>query len=168
MRDELEGVGIGCGDFEQQPDRFDSLARDNTVELLGFSDGPLSGDYTNGRYGWLVAIKSPEANELIIIAGGAALASSRTNVLLNTTRIKALGLAAGMSYARNWKGSVKWYVDNKRVISNFWDMPGSVSNDWSKMGDQDVFWYINIMQSNSIGRAACDTPGGTCREAEKR
>jgi hypothetical protein len=46
MRDELEGVGIGCGDFEQQPDRFDSLASDNTVELLGFSDGSLSGDYT--------------------------------------------------------------------------------------------------------------------------
>jgi hypothetical protein len=39
-------VGIGCGDFEQQLNRFDSLASDNTVELLGFSDGSLSGDYT--------------------------------------------------------------------------------------------------------------------------
>ena len=60
-----------------------------------------------------MAIKSPDANELIILAGGgaAALASSTTNVLLNTTRMEALGLAAGMSYARNWEGSVKWYVD---------------------------------------------------------
>ena len=39
MRKELEGVGIGCGDFEQQSDRFDRLASDHTVELLGFSDG---------------------------------------------------------------------------------------------------------------------------------
>jgi len=154
MRKELEGVGIGCGEFEQQADRFDRLANDNDVELLGFSDGSLSGDNTNGGYGWLVAIKSPdEANKLIILAGGggAALASSTTNVLLNTTRMEALGLAAGMSYARNWKGSVKWYVDNKGVISNFWAMPGSVANDWSKMGDRDVFGYINIMQSEVLG-----------------
>jgi hypothetical protein len=95
------------------------------VELLGFLDGSLSGDYTNGGYGWLVVIKSSpdEANELIILAGGgsaAALASSATNVLLNATRMEALGLAAGMSYARNWKGSAKWYVDDKGAISNFW------------------------------------------------
>jgi hypothetical protein len=70
MRDELEGVGIGCGGFEQQPDRFNSLARGDTVELLGFSDGLLSGDSTNGGYGWLVAIKSSGADELIILAGG--------------------------------------------------------------------------------------------------
>jgi hypothetical protein len=31
------------------------------------------------------------------------------------------------------------------AISNFWAMPGSVANDWSKMGDRDVFGYINIM-----------------------
>jgi hypothetical protein len=76
-----------------------------------------------------VAIKSPdEANKLVILAGGggAALASSKTNVLLNTTRREALGLAAGMSYARNWKGSVKWYVDNMGAISNFWAMPVAV------------------------------------------
>ena len=46
--------------------------------------------------------------------------------------MEALGLAAGMSYARNWKGSVKWHVDNMGAISNFWAMPGSVANDWSK------------------------------------
>jgi hypothetical protein len=60
MRKELECVGIGYGDFEQQSDRFDRLASDHTAELLGFSDGPLSGDYTNGGYGWLVAIKPPD------------------------------------------------------------------------------------------------------------
>jgi hypothetical protein len=65
--------------------------------------------------------------------------------------MEALGLAAGMSYARNWKGSVKWYVDNMGAISNFWAMPGSVANDWSKMGDRDVFGYINIMQSKVLG-----------------
>jgi hypothetical protein len=49
MREELsiEGVGIRCGDFEQQSDRFDRLASDHTVELLGFSYGSLSGDISD-------------------------------------------------------------------------------------------------------------------------
>jgi hypothetical protein len=34
-------------------------------------------------------------------SGGAALAPDNTNVLLSSTRMEALGLAAGMSYARN-------------------------------------------------------------------
>jgi hypothetical protein len=34
-------------------------------------------------------------------------------LLLNTTRLEALGLGvAGMSFARDWKGPVKWYLDN--------------------------------------------------------
>jgi hypothetical protein len=33
-------------------------------------------------------------------------------VLLSSTRMEALGLAAGMSYARNWVGEVDWYIDN--------------------------------------------------------
>jgi hypothetical protein len=38
--------------------------------------------------------------------GGAAIAAHTTNVLLNITRMEALGLAAGMSYAREWVGKV--------------------------------------------------------------
>jgi hypothetical protein len=46
--------------------------------------------------------------------GGAALAADNTNVLLSSTRIEALGLAAGMSHARNWEGNkvcIDWYID---------------------------------------------------------
>jgi hypothetical protein len=81
--------------------------------------------------------------KLIILAGGggAAIASHATNVLLNTTRMEvSLGLAVGMSYARNWAEKVKWYIDNKGIIENFWRMPNCVANDWSKMGDRDVYW----------------------------
>jgi hypothetical protein len=34
-----------------------------------------------------------------------------------------------MSSARNWAGKVKWHVDNKGVIENFWPMPNCVAND---------------------------------------
>ena len=104
MRARLEGVGTGCGDFVQCTDEFNALAKDPTVELVGFSDGSLSGDYTNGRYGWVVAVVPREGDKMRILAGGgrAAIASHATNVLLNTTRMEALGLAAGMSYTRGW------------------------------------------------------------------
>ena len=57
--------------------------------------------------------------------GGAALAAYNTNVLLSSTRMEALGLAAGMSYARNWVGKVDWYIDNMGVINNFRKMHSS-------------------------------------------
>jgi hypothetical protein len=44
-----------------------------------------------------------------VLAGGGgatlALASDNTNVLLSSTRMEALGLAPGISYARNWVGN---------------------------------------------------------------
>jgi hypothetical protein len=53
--------------------------------------------------------------------GGAALciALDNTNVLLSSNRMEALGLAAGMSYARSWVGKVDWYINNAGVINNF-------------------------------------------------
>ena len=97
MREKLEGVGIGCGDFVQYHEEFNRLATDPDIELLGFSDGSLSGDYTNGGYGWLVAVKERVGGKLKVLAGGggAAIASHATNVLRNTTRMEALGTGAG-------------------------------------------------------------------------
>jgi hypothetical protein len=46
MREKLEGVGIGCGDFVQYHEEFNRLATGPDIELLGLSDGSLSGDYT--------------------------------------------------------------------------------------------------------------------------
>jgi hypothetical protein len=39
-------------------------------------------------------------------------------VLLSSTRMEALGLAAGMSYARKWVGKVDWYIDNTAGVIN--------------------------------------------------
>jgi hypothetical protein len=53
--------------------------------------------------------------------------------------MEALGLAAGMSYARKWVGKVDWYIDNTAgVINNLRRMHRWVANDWSKAGDRDV------------------------------
>jgi hypothetical protein len=39
--------------------------------MIGLSDGPLSGDCTNGGCGWLiVAVKEHEGDKLRILAGG--------------------------------------------------------------------------------------------------
>jgi hypothetical protein len=53
--------------------------------------------------------------------------------------------------AREWVGKVTWHIDDKGVIENFWRMPSCVANDGCKIGDRDVFGYINHMQSAVAG-----------------
>jgi hypothetical protein len=67
---------------------------------------------------WIVTVVEngaiPEGG-VLAGGGGAALAYDNTNVLLSSTRMEALGLAARMSYARNWVGKVDWCIDNMWV-----------------------------------------------------
>jgi ribonuclease HI len=58
--------------------------------------------------------------------------------------MEALGLAAGMSYARNWVGKVDWYIDNTGVINSFRRMHRWVANDWTKAGDRDVNPFASL------------------------
>jgi hypothetical protein len=105
MRVKLEEIGIGFEDFEQQADQFQRLAAGPSANLVGFSDGSLSGD---GNKQWWLQLDSCCGGKWGDTGrwragcggGGAALASDNTNVLLSSTRMEALGLAAGMSYAR--------------------------------------------------------------------
>jgi ribonuclease HI len=90
---------------------------------------------------------------LVVVLLPYGIASDSTNVLLSSTRMEALGLAAGMSYARNWVGKVDWYIDNTGVINNFrgicihqW-----VTNDWSKAGGRDIGGYIDVNRQQVKG-----------------
>jgi hypothetical protein len=84
LRAELEGIGIGFEDVEQQAARFQRLAADPCVGLIGFSDGSLSGDGNNGGYSWMVAVVE---NRTILKGGvlaggdGVALASDNNAVM---------------------------------------------------------------------------------------
>jgi hypothetical protein len=49
------------------------------------------------------------------------------------------------------RGKATWYIDTKGVIENFWCMSSCVANDWSKMGDRDVFGCVNRMQDVVLG-----------------
>jgi hypothetical protein len=57
--------------------------------------------------------------KVVMGGGGTEAAAANGNVLLNTTRLEALGLVAGMSFARDWKGLVKWYLDNNGARRNY-------------------------------------------------
>jgi hypothetical protein len=57
----------------------------------------------------------------------------------------------------------------RRHLAPFRAMPGSVANDWSKMGDRDVFGYINVMQGEVLGEwDVIHQEGHVCREAGNR
>jgi hypothetical protein len=119
---------LGFEEHIQQTERFALLAADPDVNLVGSSDGSLSGDGNNRGHSWMIALVTDGnilQGDVLAGGGGAALAADNTNVLLSSTRMEALGLAAGMSYARNWVGKVDWYIDNMGVINNFRKMHSS-------------------------------------------
>jgi hypothetical protein len=130
------------------------LAADPDVNPVGFSGGPLSGGGNNGGYSWMIALVKDGnilQGDVLADGGGAALAADNANVLLSSTRLEALGLAAGMSYARNWVGKVDWFIDNMGVIINFRKMHRWVANDWSKAGDRDANGYLNVQRNEVKG-----------------
>ena len=79
------------------------------VQLLGV----LTADQLVGAYGWLVAVSNGAGGLTVLAAGGGpAVADDRTNALLTSTRMEALGLAAVLSFARAWSGRVECRLDS--------------------------------------------------------
>ena len=95
-------------------------------------------------YNWLVAVKQTGGNKLEVLAGGGggADANEKTNVLLSSTRMENLGLAAGMSYARDWMGRVEWRADNLGTVKGFGKVVRMTPNDWCRVSDRDVAGYL--------------------------
>jgi hypothetical protein len=112
-------------------------------------------------YSWLLAIKEAGtgAGRVVMSGGGAAAAEDKENTLLNTTRMEALmGLAAGMSFARDWKGSVEWHLDNEGARRNYRKMRHWTAYDWCKgRGGRDVFGYMEQLR-----RATWQLTGKCC------
>jgi hypothetical protein len=133
MRRELEGVAVGAGGFEQRLGRYAALAavaRERGLVLYGFSDGALTADGVVGAYGWLVAVSDGQGGlEVLAAGGGSAIADDCTNIPLSSTRLEALGLAAGLSFGRDWTGRVEWRLDNKGVIRS-----------WRRLRPSGVWW----------------------------
>ena len=62
-------------------------------------------------------------------------------IVLSSTRLEALGLAAGLSFARGWTGRVEWRLDNKGVISSWRRLRQAAPSAWAKVNDRDVQGY---------------------------
>ena len=155
LRTELEGVGRGVGEFTQLRERYLQLAANAKTEnrvLFGFSDGALSEDGRVGAYSWLVAVKKGDTKlEVLAGGGGGADANEKTNVLLSSTRMENLGLAAGMSYARDWMGRVEWRADNLGTVKGFGKVKRMTPNDWCRVSDRDVAGYLQLMREKVAG-----------------
>ena len=119
--------------------------------LFGFSDGSVSPDGNVGGYGWLVAVRNGRGILTVLACGGgSALAADNLSTIITSTRMEALGVAAGMSYARDWTGRVEWRLDNTSVIQQYRRMLRWSSNDWTKVNDRDVFGYIDCLRRTGV------------------
>ena len=158
LRAELEGIGYGGGGFKQQRELYEQLASTAVADertLYGFSDGSVSPDGNAGGYGWLVATRNSKGELTVLVCGGgAAVASGNLNTIITSTRMEALGVAAGLSFARGWPGNVEWRLDNTSVITQYCTMRRWAANDWTKVNDRDVFGYIDCLRRSGevLGR----------------
>jgi hypothetical protein len=76
LRHELEGVGVGSDGHVQQTERFNLFAADPSADLVGFSDGSLSGDGNSGGCSWMTTLVKDgtiQKGDMPAGGGGAAL-----------------------------------------------------------------------------------------------
>ena len=71
---------------------------DRSADLVGFSDGSLSGDGNNGGYSWVIALVKDgtiQKGDVLAGGGGASLAFDNTNLLLSSARMEDGGPGIG-------------------------------------------------------------------------
>ena len=118
------------------------------VQLLGV----LTADQLVGAYGWLVAVSNGAGGLTVLAAGGGpAVADDRTNALLTSTRMEALGLAAVLSFARAWSGRVECRLDNMGVINSWRRLRRPAPGAWAKVADRDVQGHIELLRGEVAG-----------------
>ena len=79
------------------------------------------------------------------------MADDCTNVLLSSTRMEALGMAAVMSFAREWGGRVECMLDNKGVVGSWKRLRRPAPSEWAKVADRDVHGYIALLRQELAG-----------------
>ena len=88
---------------------------------------------------------------MLAAGGGSAVADDCTNVLLTSTRMEALGLAAVLSFARAWEGRVECRLDNQGVISSWRRLRRPAPGAWTKVADRDVHGYSELRRQEVAG-----------------
>ena len=168
VRRRLEGCGVGCKPARAYDRQEYDTANDGNTTLYGFSDGSMSGDRNYGGYSWIVVLRSERypMGKVVMGGGGAEAATANGNVLLNTTRMEALGLVAGMSYARGWKGPVKWYLDNNGARRNYRKMRHWTAYDWCKAGAETYLDTWSYCGRVWLGSGRCYMWMGTLKSAK--
>jgi hypothetical protein len=57
-----------------------------------------------------------------------------------------------MSFARDWKGPAKWYLDNNGARRNYRKTRYWTAYGWCKAGDRDVLGYMELLRARLRGK----------------
>jgi hypothetical protein len=119
------------GDYSQHCD-------DLYATLYGFSDGSVTSDHHMGSYSWLVCLRTPHRTIIVACGGGRISENDNLNAKITSARVEALGLLAGMHFAKRWKGRVEWKIDRTSVIINQSKLSLFPAREWMQQSNRDV------------------------------
>ena len=87
----------------------------------------------------MVCLRTPNRTVIVGSGGGRISENDNTSAKITSARAEALGLLAGMHFAKNWKGNVEWKIDNTSVISTQAKLPWIPAREWMQQSNRDIY-----------------------------
>jgi hypothetical protein len=128
-----------------------TVCDDPIATLYGFSDGSVSSDHHMGSYSWLLCLRTPHRTIIVACGGGWISENDHLNAKITSARVEALGLLAGMHFAKRWKGRVEWKIDNTSVISTQAKLSWLPAREWMQQYNRDVYDNMAWIQPQLLG-----------------
>ena len=134
-----------------------SHCNDPNATLYGLSfsgDGSVTSGHHMGSYAWMGCIRMHMPHRTIIVAhgGGRISENDNLNAKFTSARVEAaLGLLAGVHFAKKWKGHVEWKIGNTSVISTQSKLSWFSAREWIQRSNRDVYGNMAWIQPQLTG-----------------
>jgi hypothetical protein len=99
----------------------------------------------------MVYLRTPNRTVVVGSGGGHIPENDNLNAQITSARVEALGLLAGMHFAKNWKGNVEWKIDNTSVISTQAKLSWLPVHEWMQQCNRGTFGNMACIQPQLTG-----------------
>jgi hypothetical protein len=65
----------------------------------------------------MACLRTPNRTVIVGSDGGRISENDNLSAKITSARVEAIGLLAGMHFAKNWKGNVEWKIDSTSAIN---------------------------------------------------
>jgi hypothetical protein len=100
----------------------------------------------------MICLRTPNRTAIVGCGGGRISENDNLNAKITSARVEALGLLAGMHFAKNWKGRVEWKIDNTSVITTQDKLSWLPAREWMQQSNRDVYLWQHGLHPTTTSR----------------